>query len=265
MALRGNLVTDVHRRWAIAGLRALGRAGLDLLAVAPWSAPAESRGALRSSAVVDSRRHLIELTSSLPDDEGFLLQEHVQGTLISLEVVIDREGRLVRRFQQVVVRTSPPEGGSVARSVSVAPDEALAAQAADMLARVGYWGLAGLQFLSNGMGLALIDVNPRFYGPLPLSLACGMNLPAAWHAVTVGEDPGRPDAYPAGITYHRAEADIGAALRGRPDLLFGGGSRPRAGSFWAPDDPVPAALLTAEAVGVRIAKRVGQLRRRLGR
>lgn len=225
----------------------------------------ESGRALGSSVVVAGPGDLRTRLEALPPSEGVFVQEYVKGTFVSLDLVVDRDGRLVRRFQHEVLRTAPPEGGSVTRSVSVAPDEELAARATDMLVRAGYWGLAGLQFLSDESGPALIDINPRFSGPLPLSLACGLNLPAAWHAITIGEDPGGPGTYPLGINYHRAEADIGAALRGRPGLLFEGGSTPRAGSFWAPDDPVPAALLTAEAFGVRTRNRLAEARQRLKR
>jgi predicted ATP-grasp superfamily ATP-dependent carboligase len=258
---------------AAAGLRCPvtlfeGRAGESPVADLPYPSvlkPFESGGALGSSVVVAGPRDLRTRLDALPFSAGVLVQEYVRGTFVSLDLVIDREGRLVRRFQHHVLRTAPPEGGSVARSVSVAPDEELAARATDMLVQAGYWGLAGLQFLANESGPALIDVNPRFYGPLPLSLACGVNLPAAWHAVTIGEDPGGPGDYPPGITYHRAEADIGAAVRGNPGVLFERGSRPRAGSFWAADDPVPAALLTAEALGVRTQNRLSAARRRLKR
>jgi hypothetical protein len=54
-------------------------------------------------------------------------------------------------------------------------------------------------------------------------------------------------------------------VRGNPGVVFERGSRPRAGSFWAADDPVPAALLTAEALGVRTQNRLSAARRRLKR
>lgn len=258
---------------AAAGLRSPatlfeGKAGESPVADLPYPCllkPFESGGALGSSVVVGDPWDLRTRLDALTPSEGVLVQEYVRGTFVSLDLVVDREGRLVRRFQHQVLRTSPPQGGSVARSISVAPDEELVARATDMLVRAGYWGLAGLQFLKDESGPALIDINPRFYGPLPLSLACGVNLPAAWHAVTIGEDPGGPETYPIGISYHRAEADIGAAMRGRPDLLFERGPKPRAGSFWAADDPAPAALLTVEALGVRARTRLAEAGRVLKR
>ena len=54
---------------------------------------------------------------------------------------------------------------------------------------MGFGGLAQLQFVqAPGGAPALIDVNPRFYGSLPLALACGVNLPDAWHALVSGAD-----------------------------------------------------------------------------
>ncbi len=227
--------------------------------------PFESGGALGSSVVARNAQHLRSLLRPLPPSEGVLIQEYVRGAFVSLDLVVDREGQLVGRFQHVVRRTSFPEGGSVTHSISVPPDENLAARAADMLARAGYWGMADLQFLGDGGSPALIDVNPRFFGPLPLSLKCGINLPAAWHAVTIGEDPGKPQSYPVGVNYRRAEAEIGAALRGKPGRLLRRGPRPRAGSFWAPDDPVPSLLLTAEALAKRTRRHLGSLAERRSR
>lgn len=98
----------------------------------------ESGGALGSSVVVGGSEDLRTRLDALPPSEGVLIQEYTGGTFVSLDLVVDREGRLVRRFQHQVLRTSPSEGGSVARSVSVAPDEELAARATDMLVRAGY-------------------------------------------------------------------------------------------------------------------------------
>ena len=63
-----------------------------------------------------------------------------------------------------------------------------------MLAELGYWGLAQVDYVETPAGYTLLDVNPRFYRCLPLAVACGTNLPALWHAVTVGRPVGAPGA-----------------------------------------------------------------------
>ncbi len=151
-------------------------------------------GALKNrTQIVETAAQLKELLDSLPPDEPLLIQERAQGALTGLAVVIDREGRLVARFQQVSRSLWPAQAGGSTLAVSVEPDEDLAVRSARMLADAGFSGLAQLQFLPTRRGLGLIDINPRFYGSMPLATASGVNLPAAWHAVATGE---RPPSWP---------------------------------------------------------------------
>ena len=223
--------------------------------------PARPGGELRSTVVAGSRAELEALLERLAPDDAVLVQERVSGSLISLALVIDRQGGLSARFQQVAGRTWPAAAGVSSSAVSVAPDDELAERAAAMLAAAGFFGMAQLQFLDAPSGPLLIDVNPRFYGSLPLALAAGVNLPAAWHQVATGEGAPRPRPYRVGVTYRWLEADIVDAYHGEPRLLLRRARRPSAGAVWAADDPVPSVLLAAAAASERIAPK---LRRRRG-
>ena len=224
--------------------------------------PARPGGVLESTRVVPDASALGELLRTLPADEPLLVQEHVDGPLTALALVTAGDGRLVARFQQEARRTWPPRAGSSAIAVSVEPDEDLAERGAALMHAAGYSGLAQFQFIRGGDGLALIDVNPRFYGSLPLALAAGVNLPAAWHAVVAGQGLPEPGAYRAGVTFRWLEADLMAAADGSPRALLGRAPRPRAGAVWSAADPVPAALLTYEAVAARLPKLARALPRR---
>ncbi|MGH2837074.1 MAG: ATP-grasp domain-containing protein, partial [Thermoleophilaceae bacterium] len=178
--------------------------------------------------------------------------------LMAVSVVVGRDGELVRRFQQVALRTWPADAGISSLAVSVEPDDALIEACRSLLAAAGYWGLAQLQFLDAESGRRLIDVNTRFYGSLALALAAGVDLPPAWHAVTLGRPAGTPDDYRVGVTYRWLEADLMAAMHGMAGRLRTGAGRPRTGPMWSGDDPVSSALFALAAVG-------GPLRRRLRR
>jgi predicted ATP-grasp superfamily ATP-dependent carboligase len=115
-----------------------------------------------------------------------------------------------------------------------------------------------MQFMSARKGAALIDVNPRFYGSLPLATAAGVNLAAVWHAVTLGEPVAPEEPYRVGVTYRWLEGEIAAAFNGARRELFAPAPRPRSGAMWASDDPVPSAMLAAEAAWARIARRLGR-------
>jgi predicted ATP-grasp superfamily ATP-dependent carboligase len=223
--------------------------------------PAHPVSALKTARLARDATELQRLLEGLRPDEPLLVQERVRGPLVSVELVIDREGRLVARFQQVTRRTWPSAAGSIALAKSVPPDEILIARTAAMLAELGYWGLAQVDFVETATGFTLLDVNPRFYRCLPLAVACGTNLPALWHAVAVGRPVGSPGAYRTGMTYRWLEADVVAAVRGAPARLFERAPQPSTGAAWAAGDPVPGLLLGASAVGSR-ALRLLRPRRR---
>jgi CelD/BcsL family acetyltransferase involved in cellulose biosynthesis len=193
--------------------------------------------------------------------EPVLLQEAVNGDLHCVAVVVDRDGRLVERFQQAVARVWPAGAGAATTALSVEPDEELCLACARMLAAAGFWGLAQLDFMIGPDGPRVIDVNPRFYISLALALRCGANLPAAAHAVARGEDAGSPSAYRTGVSYRRLESDVSAAVHGEPGLLLARPPRPVVGCVWSASDPLPALGLVGRRVVQSLMKRVAPRRR----
>ncbi len=218
--------------------------------------PSLPGGAFAEVRLAESLDELRAVLATVPPAEEVVLQERLSGRLMAVSVVVDRDGALARRFQQVALRTWPPDAGISSLAVSVEPDEALVEACRALLAAAGYWGLAQLQFLDAPGGRRLIDVNTRFYGSLALALAAGVNLPAAWHAVTLEQPAGRPAPYRAGVSYRWVEADLMAATRGIGGRLFNRGPRPRTGPMWARDDLVASGLFAAGAVGGGIRRRL---------
>jgi biotin carboxylase len=214
-------------------------------------------GSQARARVVSSPAALRTVLRELPADERVLVQERVSGPLVGLALVVDRDGGVVARLQQVALRTWPSEAGGSSLAVSTAPDEYLTRASAHLLAKAGYWGLAQLQFIGTERGPVLIDVNTRFYGSMPLALACGVNLAEAWHAVAVcGPYPaGRLD-YRTGVSYRSLRHELAAAAAGSPSRLLRRAPRPRSGALWARDDPLPSALLTAQAVSAPLGRRL---------
>ncbi|GAC1318318.1 MAG: hypothetical protein NVSMB25_07620 [Thermoleophilaceae bacterium] len=202
--------------------------------------------------IVNSLSAYEAVLSRLDPEQVVIVQQLCEGPLASLSLVVDRNGGVVARFQQVALSTWPPGVGPSQHAVSVPADPDLTRSAGALLARAGFWGLAQLQFV----GGTLIDVNPRFYGSLPLALRCGVNLPAAWHAVATGSDVKIVDEYPVGIRFRWLEADILAALHGSPRKLFKPQSGPGVGAMWRGDDPWPGILLGGAAAGAWVRRRL---------
>jgi predicted ATP-grasp superfamily ATP-dependent carboligase len=222
--------------------------------------PADPGARSRRSELIRSRADLERALrrSRYSNRERLIVQEWIPGPLTSIEVVLSREGVVVERFQQIALRTWPPRIGSISLATSVEPDATLLEQGVEVLRRAGYWGLAQLDFVRASDGPVLIDVNPRFYACLPLALASGVNLSAAWHDVALGLPAGRPTDYKPGMTFRWLEADLVAGLRGERSRLRRVDRGPTAGAMWAPDDPVAAGMLGAGAIALRAGRVLGR-------
>ncbi|MEA2494310.1 MAG: hypothetical protein QOJ29_2221 [Thermoleophilaceae bacterium] len=220
--------------------------------------PLEADGALQRIVALHSRADLDNATRRLPADEPVLIQELATGDLSAVVLLVAPDGRLVARFQQRALRTWPNGAGPSAVAVSVVPDDELIDRAHALLRSAGYWGLAEMQLVGTRRGPALIDVNTRFYGSLPLALRAGVNFPALWHALaTDGDLPDRSPGYLTDVGFRWLEADLSALMRGNVGALAGAGPRPRVGAMWASDDRRASLRLARAAIGVRVRRRVG--------
>lgn len=255
-ALAGEAGIAVPRTWVVATAAELRTARISFPCAVKSNEPV---GSLSSTRILQSTEALHQLLDRLPSDEPLVVQEHLEGPLTCLGMVVDRAGAVVSRFQHLAYSTWPAEAGATARAVSVAPDHDLVVRAARFASAAGYWGLVQLDFLPGPDGYALIDANPRYYAALALATECGVNLPAAWHQVVVGAPTAAPGPYRVGVGYRWLEADVVAALRGRPGRLLHRAEGPTTGAMWDGEDPVPATLLAALAVASRPAKRVSSL------
>ncbi len=222
--------------------------------------PARGGGPLPTTRPIRTDDELRTVLEALPPDEPLLVQERVRGRLSALGVVVDRDGGLRARFQQAALRTWPQDAGNSSLAISVQPDEVLAERAADMLRNAGYAGMAQLQFVGHPGELALIDVNPRFYGSLPLALACGVNLPAIWHDAVTGRNTSTPSEYPVGVRYRWFGGDLLAAANGSPRLLVERAPQPHTGAVWSSDDPLPGALAGTRTVAGIVGRRLVERR-----
>jgi predicted ATP-grasp superfamily ATP-dependent carboligase len=213
-------------------------------------------GALDRTLVAATTAELGAILAGLPQGEPLVVQELAEGPLIGLALVIQRDGGVAARFQQVARRTWPSDAGGSTLAFSMRPDDGLVERSARMLAAGGYWGLAQLQFLATSRGPALIDVNTRFYGSLPLALAAGVNLPAAWHAVALGRPLPSAGPYRVGVSYRWLEAEAAAAFRGSWRILARRAPRPSSGAMWAADDPLPSVILALESAAAKLRRRL---------
>jgi predicted ATP-grasp superfamily ATP-dependent carboligase len=201
--------------------------------------------ALVDPAAVDRRVQEIRAAGAVP-----VVQPMIEGRLMAFASVVDEQGRMLARVQQVAERTYPRDAGLSVRARTVPVDEQLAGQVSLLLGELGWFGLSELQFILPADGApVLLDFNGRFYGSLALALAAGVNLPDAWARIATGRDPAEAGDARPGVRYQWLEGDLRAAReRSRGPLRDAAGClRYGIGAgagIWSARDPLPG-LLTA--------------------
>jgi predicted ATP-grasp superfamily ATP-dependent carboligase/protein-tyrosine-phosphatase len=138
----------------------------------------------RSAIVVrDSDALGRELSSGAWD--GCVAESFFAGVGVGVSVLA-RSGKLVFAYQHRRLRESSETGAST-RRVSERVDPALLAAVEPLAAAARLDGVAMFEFrLARAGGrYVLLEVNPRFWGSLPLAVAAGADFPAWWWDLAV--------------------------------------------------------------------------------
>jgi carbamoyl-phosphate synthase large subunit len=108
-------------------------------------------------------------------DESLIIQENLPGDEYSVDVLSAGDGAVVAAVPRT--RTRVDSGVSIAgRTVH---DDGLEATAAAVARAIGLRGVANVQLRRDTEGVpALLEVNPRFPGALPLTIAAGVDMPS---------------------------------------------------------------------------------------
>jgi carbamoyl-phosphate synthase large subunit len=159
-------------------------------------------------------------------DRSLLVQEHLPGPEYSLDVLARMDGEI----RAVVPRERLLVDSGIAVTSRTVHDDELESVGAAAAAAVGVTGVANVQVMRDAAGSpCLIEINPRFPGTMPLTVASGVNMPR----LALGELLGEP------ILQGPLEFDDVAMTRVFEDV---------------PVDPAELASLEAEASGAVVAR-----------
>ena len=179
-----------------------------------------------------------------------LIQALVRGRGVGMNTLW-RDGAPVVWFCHRRLREIDLRGGRSTAAVSAACDERLKASAHRILDALGWHGVAMVEFKWDEATdeFWLLEINGRFWGSLPLALACGVDFPYYLYQITIGETPEPPAAYELGVVARDAVAEmkhfVRVMARGRGQRLATLGNaatilHPWKQSFnWVSDDPEP--------------------------
>jgi predicted ATP-grasp superfamily ATP-dependent carboligase len=187
-----------------------------------------------------------------------LLQRPLEGRMGAVVIVADRDGRLFCELHQQALHTWPPDAGDTVLGEIVAPDRELSSGIAALVRELGWFGLAQVELFHEPDGTtAITDFNGRFYGSMALAVAAGVNVPALWARIALGEHPSPPAAR-RGPRFQWLNRDLAeGASRGAGPALAALAAAPFAAhSMWDLRDPMPAIRYLAPEAVRRLRERL---------
>lgn len=127
--------------------------------------------------------------AAIPPSQDLIVQEFLPGTEYSVDVLADTTGAI----RATVPRERMLVDSGVAVVSRTVRDEGLMTAAARVAAAVGITHIANVQLRRRADGTpALLEINPRTPGTMPLTVASGINMPSLALAAVLGN----PVLYP---------------------------------------------------------------------
>jgi protein-tyrosine-phosphatase/predicted ATP-grasp superfamily ATP-dependent carboligase len=127
-----------------------------------------------------------------------LLQEYFRGQGIGIELIADH-GKVIYAFQHLRLHEVPLTGGGSSLRMSVPIEPVLLDAASRLMQALSWHGVAMVEFKwqPDDASFRLMEINGRFWGSLPLSIAAGADFPAMlFELLTQGQVQPRAAAKP---------------------------------------------------------------------
>jgi predicted ATP-grasp superfamily ATP-dependent carboligase len=136
-----------------------------------------------------------------------LIQARERGSVYSCAGVMTTNG-MVGFVLARYLRTWPREAGNASFAETISPPDGLRDSVARLLDRMAWQGIFELELMGHeDRGFVPIDLNPRLYGSLALTVRAGASLPALWCDVLLGR-PVVPQLARPGVCYRWEEGEV---------------------------------------------------------
>ena len=186
--------------------------------------------------------------------EGLLFQTYHAGQGVGIELLMSK-GEVLVSFQHRRLSENPPSGGVAVVAVAEAVNPVLLDYSTRLLRALEWEGVAMVEFRHDAAtgDTALMEVNGRFWGSLPLNTAAGVDFPLYAWQLSQGIVPSPPASYPVGMRVRWTAGSLERASHVFADLpedriTVGNALRQLAADFapgtrsamWNWSDPLPA-------------------------
>ena len=167
-------------------------------------------GRLASLAVAivhDDESRAVTLASWLPHTP-VQEQSWVPGRGVGVEVLYER-GRMAWHFVHLRLHEWPLTGGASTLRRAAGAEPELVEMTRRLLDRLQWHGAAMVEWRRDERGTVhLMEINPRLWGSLPLTIAAGVDIPVGLLALARGETLSDAPAWRAGFTARNLSDDI---------------------------------------------------------
>jgi protein-tyrosine-phosphatase/predicted ATP-grasp superfamily ATP-dependent carboligase len=122
-------------------------------------------------------------------------QQYVSGRGVGVELLFDH-GKKVWHFAHERVHEYPLSGGASSYRRSILPPAKMLLDAERLLTALHWHGVAMVEFKMDAKGQYwLMEINPRLWGSLALSVDAGVDFPAGLLQIACGQQPGAQPQY----------------------------------------------------------------------
>ena len=122
-------------------------------------------------------------------------QQYVSGRGVGVEMLFDR-GKKVWHFAHERVHEYPLSGGASSYRHSIVPPANMLKDAEKLLTTLKWHGVAMVEFKMNAAGQYwLMEINPRLWGSLALSIDAGVDFPMGLLQIARGQQPAPQPEY----------------------------------------------------------------------
>ncbi len=152
--------------------------------------------------IINNPDELEESYNEITENWGpALIQQYIPGIKHTAVYLLNKDSEIRRFFVHRAIREFPVSGGPTCFLESV-KYEPIYEYGLRLLQRANFTGLAAMEFIvdSNDGKPKIIDVNPRFYGPLQCAISAGVDLPFAVYNMTINGDIEPDFSYKEGVT-----------------------------------------------------------------
>jgi predicted ATP-grasp superfamily ATP-dependent carboligase len=210
----------------------------------------------------ESVESLISQLDALKSQRDLLLiQEKIAGDGVGIEILV-KDRNTVLAFQHRRIREDPPSGGYSVCCESEPLDQTLLEYSEKLLAAMDWDGVAMVEFKVDPVTgrVALMEVNGRFWGSLPLAIHAGADFPSALVACNLPEPMTKLLPYRIHLRCRRLIGEtkwlVTVIKQGTVPIWKAVGAylwdfRPGVKYFiWAWDDPRPALYALQKRAGI---------------